>query len=94
MNQVTLQINVTADDVRHCKYLLHHQFDIFYEQVSEVLLTYDKQPRKTANKEVVAEEPGCFRGVTGLSWSKYPKVKLQELDYLSGYGEEGHDDVL
>jgi hypothetical protein len=74
---------VTADDVRHCKYLLHHQFDIFHGQVSEVLLTYDKQPRKTANSDLEKNRV-AFEELLDKIVKDYPKVRIHELDYKPG----------
>ena len=87
MNPVTLQINVTADDVKHCKHLLHHQLDIFHDQVSEVLLTYDKRPRKTANKELEKNRV-AFEDLLDRIVKEYPGVRVHELDYDPGTVEK------
>ena len=81
MNNVTLQINVTADDLKHCKYLLYHQLDLFCTQVNEVLLTYDSQPRKILNEDIFAKNTSDFRAFIDELVPKYNNVRVHEIDY-------------
>lgn len=81
MNKVTLQINVTADDLKHCKYLLYHQLDIFHQQVDEVLLTFDTQPRKIFDEDIFLQNNRDFRAFIDEFIPKYKKARLHEIDY-------------
>ena len=59
MNKVTLQISLAPSDYKHAIHLLPHQIKIFYNQVDEILLTYDTHKSK---------------GRFGLNWEQNNKL--------------------
>jgi len=83
MNKVTLQINIAPGDYRHCIHLLEHQFSIFNDQVTEILLTYDSRPRKIQNLDVYEENKKKFSELFKKLEKKY-SFKVQEIDYSTG----------
>ena len=55
-NSVTLQINVAPSDLKHLKWILPHQLKQLGNQVSEVLLTYDRPATAGSEKSRSSDE--------------------------------------
>ena len=81
MNPVSFQINLAPGDYRHSKSLLEHQISTFHEQVEEIVLTYDKNPKKILSNDELENYHKPFIELIKSLQEKYPKVKFSEVDY-------------
>lgn len=81
INPVTLQINVAPGDYRHCQYLLRKQLELFSQQVSEILITYDSKPRKIQNIDIHEKNKMLFDALFTTLKRDFPSLRVHEIDY-------------
>lgn len=81
MNPVTFQINTTAGDYRHSQYLLKHQIELFHDQVGEILITYDSNPKKKITSTEVGDYHNKMLRLIDDLKKYYHKINFQRVDY-------------